>query len=465
MDADIVPRVKRRRIDDHNYSVGDCVLRRNREILESLDVGEILKSMLTPVLTFLTPKDENELHGLQDTKKPEGMIIQRMLFFLRAHPEEIRDEAFRKFVACIRVSADEAHGHRDLVKIFQHKLPDQEWQLIEDLVKEVIDSPLPSPYRTPQQTPLTASHTYNAPALINAHSPERPFPRIALQGQLAEREGFVTIERDLWWSFSTGKYHRLEQTVAGIQRDDSFRVEIDCQVVAMWFDSLITMHRDGEYSRAIGKLYDALELCKQKNCVNGTILEGRIHQRIAQNCLMKGLKEEATMHFQMAKEKLQMVERGYDKTNMFCREAKILSATEPHRRADIEKTYDLALSTLEKDDSYFLASFPSVTLSKTAFHLRVAFGSQANRDSNLPQVCASDIAKAEETLHTIEEEEHIKIEMRQFEYDFLRAELCRLQGDERSAREKFAKLTHTSGSEKVKNIVSLAEHRLQQMQT
>ena len=54
----------------------------------------------------------------------------------------------------------------------------------------------------------------------------------------------------------------------------------------------------------------------------------------------------------MAKEELRFVGRDYDKTNMFCTEAKVLSASEPHRRHDIEKVYELALSTLEKDDPY-----------------------------------------------------------------------------------------------------------------
>ena len=102
----------------------------------------------------------------------------------------------------------------------------------------------------------------------------------------------------------------------------------------------------------------------------------------------------------MAKEELQFVGRGYDKTNMFCREAKVLSATELHRRNEIEKVYELALSTLEKDDPYFLASFPSVTLSKAAFHLHVAFGSKQNEKvlNYLHVVRSDDITKARETV-------------------------------------------------------------------
>ena len=86
---------------------------------------------------------------------------------------------------------------------------------------------------------------------------------------------------------------------------------------------------------------------------------------------------------------------------MFCREAKVLSATlsaEPDRWTDIEKVYERALCTLEKDDPYFLASFPSVILSKAAFHLHFAFGSKAPESTDPPAVSTEDIQKARETL-------------------------------------------------------------------
>jgi hypothetical protein len=78
----------------------------------------------------------------------------------------------------------------------------------------------------------------------------------------------------------------------------------------------------------------------------------------------------------------------------------------------------------------------------------------------MPQIDTADIRKAEETLATINESEHILLEMRQFEYGFLRAELYRLRGREREARELFRELTSTPGSSKVENILSLAEQRL-----
>ena len=250
-----------------------------------------------------------------------------------------------------------------------------------------------------------------------------------------------------------------------MQADSDFRAEVDCQIVAMWFNSLILMHRDGGYSSAIKELIEALALCEQDDCINRTILEGRIYQRMAQNYLMMGIKDLAMKHFELAKDRLQMVGRGYDKANMFCREAKVMSAMEPHRRGEIESAYDRALCALEKDDPYFLASFPSVTLSKAAFYLQVSFGSKASGGHCLPDIHPTCIAKAQQTLDTIDEKEHILLEMRRFEYNFLRGELCRLQGKEAEARDMFTALTRTPGSTKVKNILSLAEQRLQRLAT
>ena len=461
MEADLrVPPAKRPRLDDSQHSLPrrsmtDCVLRASKELLASLNVNEILNAMITPVLTFLEPHETEKLELLLDNETPSQRVIRRLLNYIKGREGEDRDDACRKFVACIVQTTEEERGHRDLEKIYRSKLPADEWLFIEDLLREVNESPMPSPYRTPHpQTPVAR--------IIRARkTPEHPVPFVELQGQLAEKDGFATIEQDLWWSFSNGEYGTLEQTVLGVQGDRAFRVEIDCQIVAMWFNSLIIMHRDGGYSGAIKELTDALVLCKRDDCINRMILEGRIYQRMTQNYLMLGEKKLAMKTFELAKDSLQMVGRGYDKANMFCREAKIMSAVEPHRREDIEGMYNHALCALEKDDPYFLASFPSVTLSKAAFYLGVSFGSKANDGCTLPDVCPSDIAKAEETLKTIIEKEHILLEMRQCEYSFLCAELCRRKGDKEKARELFSALLSKSGSSKVKNILSLAEQRLQ----
>ena len=465
VDAMVPPTAKRLRVDESPHNMTDCVLRRSKELIDYLNISEVLRTMLTPVLTFLTPEQIEKLEGLVDKNTPSQRIVRRLIQFITQQGHG-KDDACRKLVASI-ILADDHRGHKELHKIFHSKLPAHEYEQILQLVSEVNNSPMPSPYRSPYRSPQVQKEAARteprASSLLRyQQQPERPIAFITLQGMLGDKHEFGTIEDSLWHSFSTGDYKTLEDTVKGVFGDPSLKVEVDCQIVAMWFNSLIIMHKYGEYSRAIEILNDALDMCGHKNCINGTILEGRIYQRMSQNHLMLGRRHVAMRCFEQAKERLQMVGRGYDKANMLCREAKILSAQETEHRGRIEETYDNALRALEQDDPYFLASFPSITLSKTAFYLRVSFGSKAG--SSLPQVDPTDIRKAEETLETIRESEHILLEMRRFEYNFLLAELCRLRGREEEARERFQELTSTPGSSKVENILSLAEQRLQSME-
>ena len=62
-------------------------------------------------------------------------------------------------------------------------------------------------------------------------------------------------------------------------------------------------------------------------------------------------------------------------------------------------------------------------------------------------------------MKDFKEDEHILIDMRRNEYDFLQAELCRLEGNQKEAERRFIKITSARDC-KVKNIVSLASHRL-----
>ena len=451
------PQSKRLRIEGPrltNDDVTNCVFRRSMELLDYLNVDEVLNAQLIPSLTFLTADGSQKLIDLKINTSQRGSV-QQLLYFVKSHEGEEGRYACRKLVACIIMTKENHRGHNELAKIFSAKLPLDEWRYCEQLAKESNETPMPSPYKSPEAIVSTAGSVQP--------SPERPVPLIALQGMLAEKLEFGSIEDDLWSYFSVGDYKTPDATVMGVLRDKSFKVEVDCQIVAMWFKSLIIMHQGGKYSSAIKVLIDALEMCGYENCVNNTILEGRIYQRIAQNHLMLGQTEPALKYFELAKDKLQMVGRGYDKANMYCREAKILTALEPDNRAKVEEMFELALSALEQTDSFFLASFPSITLSKAGFFLRVSFGSKAT--DNPPEVDPADVRKAEDTLRTIDESQHILLEMRKFEYNFLRAELCRLQGRDGEAREMFQVLISTPGSSKVKNILSLAKQRMKIMES
>ena len=422
----------------------EVVGRVSKQVHDYLNVPELLQYIYTPGLDFLDPSEIEQLFQFINHQQPAPkLLVSYVLKFLSNREGERRETGFRKFVACIN-KADEHRGHKELSKIILSKLGKEEKLLIHTIEDEA-DTPLPSPYTTPQHSP---AH------IIATQSPEKPIAFIVLEGELVEKS-FMDMERKLWFSFNHGRYDELELLIKDAK--DRFSKVVDCQVVVSWFKSLVMMHRHVKYPDAIMMLDTALDLVCQPDCVNRRILTGRILQRKAQIYLMMGLKERGAKDFEMAKEELQLVGRGYDKTNMYCREAKLLSATQPHRREDTEKVYEDALRTLEKDDPYFLASYPSVTLSKAAFHLHIAFGSKLTSKDKLPTVSDTEIQKARQTLSGFSEEEHILIDMRRLEYELIQAELCRLDGKDEEARSKFSRLKQ---ARKTGNIASIAKHRL-----
>ncbi len=407
------------------------VRRHSASIVKYLNVQEILPYSLTPGLDFLKSKEEKKILQVCDREGPR-MLATRVLAYLthRKDPER-KENDFRKFVACINLAVDHK-GHRDLTKMISRKVIDKlgedEWKKIQNLEKES-ETPVPSPYSSPCRSP----------------------DLIVLQGTIAE-EWFVKLERDLWISFSRGHYEDLNVLIDSISTEYP-DFDDDCHVVVLWFRSLIKMHRDKDYCKAISILDDAMEIAH--DCVNSTILVGRIRQRKAQVYLMDKKKKMGVKEFERAKYELQFVGRGYDKTNLFCREAKVLSATQPNCRERIEEVYDKALSTLSRADPYFLASYPSITLSKAAFHLHFSFGSKPEK-SELFFSSATDIQKAKDTLRDFVESEHIFIEMRRMEYDLILAELLRLEGKKEDACKKYLELAHSSSG----NISSIAKHRI-----
>jgi len=437
------PPPKRQRFTGGKRPPSDVVLRLSKQIRKYLNVPEILKLVTIPELNFL--KDEECCFLLTERLSP-AQQSSRLLHYLRMREGSRREENFRIFMACVNQTQADDRGHNDLSKMFQSKLSKEEWDRVKKIEADS-ETPLPSPYTTPPNSPLVET-------LEIALSPERPMALITLQGSLVE-ETFSNLNYELWLSFSKGNYDNLQSLIVHM-KNNCGDFDADCKVVALWFESLILMHRQKDYDGALEKLDDAFELTG--TCVNEGILTGRILQRKAQVYLMMGKKRNGLKLFKMAKEYLQFVGRGYDKTNMYCREAKMLSATEPHKRDDIDNIYQDALCTLEKNDPYFLASYPSVTLSKAAFHLHLAFGSKPAAKEELPELAASDIQKAKETLSGFIEEEHILIDMRRHEYDLIQAELCRVEGKGKEARGRFTRLKRTAG--KVGNIAAIAEHRL-----
>ena len=218
------PTKKRPRLESTcTRSVSENVLRLSEWTCRYLNVPEILCQTLNPDTNFLKADEQKEIWKLcGDQSQPSKFLSGRVVSYLQAREISERDDATRKFVACI-IKANEERGHLELAKIFQQKLGSEEWQKIQYVV-ELSESPVPSPYTTPQHSPA---------------APERPMKLISLQGQVVEQR-FLTVERDLWLSFSTGDYDQVQSLVMCVQENSKFNV--DCNVVALWFQSLVKMH-------------------------------------------------------------------------------------------------------------------------------------------------------------------------------------------------------------------------------
>ena len=173
-----------------------------------------------------------------------------------------------------------------------------------------------------------------------------------------------------------------------------------------------------------------------------------------------GNKTEAQLHFREAQEQLQFVSKCYESVNMHCRRAKLLSATEPDKRNEIEDAYTQALAGFSDDDSFALASKPSLILSKASFHLHISFGSKPKQDQlDSSHIQHHDIQKAKTTLNELPDK-MLHLDMRKCEKNLLSAELLRLDGEEEPALESFKKVVEESKKCKLENLVAIAENRI-----
>ena len=288
---------------------------------------------------------------------------------------------------------------------------------------------------------------------------------IQYEGCLVSKS-YNELDRKLWGHFSNGRYDELAVLTKRISINT--KAPIDIKIIGMWFQSLISMHRDGNYESCLHDiLQPALAMCLQSNVQNQNVLEGRICQRMAQIYLVMGRKEQAVAYLDRAKGLLQFVARGYEKVNMFCREAKIMCATMPEQRKETEEMFCKALESVSEDDSFALASIPSIILSKAAFHLKISFGSKpSNRDIKkvlLPRVSSEDISKAKNILNHLPSS-NVLLAMRKCEHKLLHGELMRLNDETDSAIQTFEEVVCESKAAKLDNLVANAEHRLEVMQ-
>ena len=384
------------------------------DINASLNFRALLPILQRPRLRFLTRKQLKLLVKQLEKRYSDSSIANELLLIL----DEDNPSSIRKFIACL-LEEQQHRGHRDVADRLMKTIPRVEAEKIQRLRAD--------------QTPV---------ARCAVHPME-------IQGSLRGKH-FTKLDRELWSRFNVGEYDRLSELTVRIRRLP--RYTNDQKIVAMWFDSLTAMHRD---EMSISKhLLPALELCRESE--NRLILEGRIYQRMGQLYLILGLQEEADYCIGLAEYSLQFVARGYEKVNMLCRKAKLLSATEPDKRDLIEDLYIRALAAISEDDPFIMASRPSIILSTAAFYLHMSFGSKPN--GPLPHISEADIAKAKAILDRLPNNEVI-LEMRKCEFKVLSAELQRIKGAQQNALELFNEVLRDAHAAKLCNLAAIAEHR------
>ena len=430
-----------------------------------LNFDELLPLLLNTHTKVLSKSD------LRDIQKASNSPAKNKKLLLILNDKG--DDKIRKFIACL-MAEPEHSGHKDLCEAIMKDLPSSERQRVNAIFRRATaDFHLPNDFfnvdinsleyqddkcSSSDESEIESPTLSDGSKPLKHRSPPLPPPLIMPRGHL-KGPSYNKIDRYLWNYFSTGRYDEL--SILSTRMIEKSKV-LDLQIIGMWFNSLILMHRNCEYSSCISDcLQPALELCKNPNVENPEILEGRILQRMAQVYLVTNDKENAKISFHRAQECLQFVGRSYEKVNMLCRRAKILSATTPHNREEIEDAYVDALTSVHDDDSFVLASKPSLLLSKAAFHLHISFGTKLEPLSDdEPQVDEQDIQKARITLQTLPEE-MLLLDMRKCEFHLLKAELERKSaGDAASARDSFLHLIENKQFQHFPNLISIAQQRI-----
>ena len=401
--------------------------------------------------------NNEELNRLDDRELPTDRLkANKLLVILRSK----HWHAIRKFLACV-FDEDEHSGHEDLSRLFQSVLPPEEVKIIKKLMRKPARINYSACSCCNKSTSVTS---YRSRAIVqhDGPRPELPMTLVQYEGCLVMKK-YEKLDRTLWGHFSNGRYDDLARLTLRINANT--KVPIDIKIIGRWFESLILMHRDGNYKKCLRDiLKPALGMCVESKVQNRNILEGRICQRMAQVYLVMGKKEKATEYFDRAKGLLQFVARGYEKVNMFCREAKVMCATMPEKRKEIEEMFSKALGNVSEDDCFALASIPSIILSKAAFHLKISFGSKPNTSDVekvlLPKPSADDINKARDVLKRLPKS-NVLLTMRKCEYKLLDGELMRLDDKTDAAIQIFEEVICESETAKLNNIVASAKHRLQ----
>lgn len=407
-------------------SVKKLVLSRARQIYSYVKVDELIPELVNPELRFVTQKELEKLYKINgDSRK-----VRELLLILNKKGSL----AACKFVACLTLEPEHS-GHQDLAKELMENLSQNERERIKNIISKA--------------TFTTAK----------ACQVEKPLPHIELQGYLKGSK-FDKLNHCLWFCLQEGQYKSFYTLTTRMRCQTPIVVEY--QIIGLWFESVAYIHNDKDHEKCISNLLKpALELCKDPQVTNKTILEGRLYQRLSQVSLIIGKNQEAIDYFHMAESRLQFVSRGYDRVQLLLRNAKILSATSPCDKERTEMLYASALDCIADDDPFAFSCCPSLYLSKAAHHLGIAFGSKPSPTVEPPTTISPDnIRKANEALSALSQKSFKPISIRQCEQDLVKAELLRHEGNVCGALEAFEAVKQKSTQTGLDNLVSIAEHRI-----
>lgn len=407
-------------------SVKKLVLSRARQIYSYVKVDELIPELVSPELRFVTQKELEKLHKINgDSRK-----VRELLLILNKKGSL----AACKFVACLTLEPEHS-GHQELAKELMGSLSQNERERIKNIISKA--------------TFTTAK----------ASQVEKPLPHIELQGYLKGSK-FDKLNDRLWFYLQEGQYESFYTLTTRMRCQAPIIVEY--QIIGLWFESVAYIHNDKDHGKCISCLLKpALELCKDSQVTNRTILEGRLYQRLSQVSLIIGKNHEAIDYFHMAESRLQFVSRGYDRVQLLLRNAKILSATSPCNMERTEMLYAAALDCISDEDPFAFSCCPSLYLSKAAHHLGIAFGSKPSPTDEPPTTISPDnIRKANEALSALSQKSFKPISIRQCEQDLVKAELLRHEGNVCGALEAFEDVKQKSTQTGLDNLISIAEHRI-----
>ena len=394
------------------------VLRHSTQIQQCLNFTALLPMLTNPQISFLT-QDE-----LSFVMKPhtDFQKANNLLQILTQKPIS----SSRKFLVCLWL-AREHLGHEDLFCMLWPSLPKTEVALIVDMC---------------QQSQYASS----------VH-PETPPAFTELQGDLT-RHSFRKVEGVLWDYFGKCEYQKLAKVTNRLNASPSQ----EWSIVGKWFNAMncVFVHHCKDHKYCIENVLEpALQQCQHQSVMNRNILEGRIRLRLAQVYLVTGNKLKAIENSEKARQLLSLT-CGYDVAKLLLREAKVMSATQPHRRVEIESMY---LAALQNFDEAHTCCKPTAHLSLAAFYLNVSFGSKPKPDSAVPVPSKEDVRKAKGQLEALDRLGLLLPSLRHCERNLLMAELLRLEGKLQEAYCVYSETAVESRKEGLENLVAIGEHR------